>query len=370
VEKIVHEEVADWNVSHPERRFELGALIIDQTNSSELFPKLDWVSLVGHDWDEPLFRAIDLAKEYGGKTIFIGGGGIVKAGIKRAAALDVDFHVMKNVSEGASKYYATVYEKNAFSSASDIDFAPRNKLSVIQTPEEVIQSFKRTGKKVMTFGGFSGLGYENPTQVERHFKRIIAQLNPDEWIINIGVTPDGIGAGYKWTKELDASIGMILKYAKQLKERGFETRGIVSSKALANLADITKLDFADNLTVYEYIRKYVDAFHIVSDKTWGGMVDGVLSPTSTAMAQVSTVMYAIGGGAVTRDEWREGMRLGKDVRYVRAEANHAKVTAKAIKSGKPIPTSFYGDADELGPEVYRYRRSYGCTRLLKKANQL
>ena len=55
---------------------------------------------------------------------------------------------------------------------------------------------------------------------------ILSKLDPKKWIVNIGVTPDGIGSIY-------------LKVAKKM---GFETVGIVSSLAKPYLNSIAGVD--------------------------------------------------------------------------------------------------------------------------------
>ena len=63
------------------------------------------------------------------------------------------------------------------------------------------------------------------------------------------------------------------------------------------------------------------------------------------MVAVSHMMVAIGGGEITLDEMREMQKRGKTVTYHPMEMNHEKARAKAEKSGKPAPESFFGPLD-------------------------
>jgi hypothetical protein len=146
-------------------------------------------------------------------------------------------------------------------------------------------------------------------------KKILKSLDKNKYIVNIGVTPDGIGKVYALAKEL-----------------GFETYGIVSIKAEKYLSSVN----------------YVDVAFLVQDETWGGyMPDGKLSPTSEAMVSVSDRVVGIGGGDVGHDELLESIKRNLTVNVFKAEMNHAKAIAKALKNGLPEPTQFYGKANDL-----------------------
>lgn len=173
---------------------------------------------------------------------------------------------------------------------------------------------KKRGKSVLTFVGFSGAGYERPDLLRRKVGRILDQHDPKSTIVNIGVTPDGIGAAYGWAKK-----------------RGFDTTGIVSTQA-------RKYDTP--------VSPHCDRAFFVEDEKWGGLKeDGTLSPTSEAMVSVSDEMVAFGGGAIGCDEVAEMRKRGKPVRYRPADMNHAKAIEKAVASGRPAPTA----SDLRGP---------------------
>ena len=183
-------------------------------------------------------------------------------------------------------------------------------------PKKAVDAIRSWGRHVVTFSGFSGGGYEDPAAVERAIAGELARLEPAQAIICCGATADGIGAVYPLAKA-----------------RGFETVGIVSS-----VAESEGAPFSDS----------VGTIFVIEDDTWGGVRgDGTLSPTSSAMVQAADDMIAIGGGAITRDEVEAARRLGKRVRYLPADMNHAVATRKAIKSGEAPPTDFKGAVDKL-----------------------
>ena len=181
----------------------------------------------------------------------------------------------------------------------------------IFTVGEVLSIFRLSPKKTVTFVGYSGQGYQKQDEMLGRAKEILSKLDPKKWVVNIGVTPDGIG-----------SI-----YASVAKEMGFETTGIVSSLAQKYLGSVTA----------------VDHYYLIADPTWGGrMADGELSPTSEAMVSVSDLVVSIGGGDVGRDETAEAIHRQKPVLNFDAEINHEKAIAKAQKNNQPTPTSFFG----------------------------
>jgi len=87
----------------------------------------------------------------------------------------------------------------------------------------------------------------------------------------------------------------------------------------------------------------------VKDETWGGFLSGgtELSPTSRAMVENSDVLVAIGGGDVVRDELLAAKRLGKSVRFIPADMNHAAARKKAADKGQPAPADFRGSASAV-----------------------
>lgn len=188
---------------------------------------------------------------------------------------------------------------------------------------EFFQNQKEAGKTVVTFVGYSGTGYEDPKHMKKCVRDVLRRFDPDATIINIGVTPDGIGVAYEIAKK-----------------KGFITTGIVSQQAMA---------YGE-----EAVSPYVDVGFYVRDKVWGGYLeDGRrLSPTSRVMVRVSDHMVAIGGGSVSRDELLEAKRT-IPVEFFAADMNHQKAKEKAKAKGQPKPTraSLRGAVHEIAKEL-------------------
>lgn len=187
-----------------------------------------------------------------------------------------------------------------------------------QSPEDVRRWFQRQARRVVTFTGYSGAGYEDDARMRTIVERELSTLDPSRTIINAGATAEGIGAVYPTAKRL-----------------GFSTTGIVSSQALEASARVSD---------------QVDHVFYVEDDTWGGFRPGTaeLSPCSRAMVDVTDEFIAIGGGAIARDELSIAHRMGKPVRFFPADMNHAEAIRKAITRGQQAPpTDFSGDAEAL-----------------------
>jgi hypothetical protein len=165
---------------------------------------------------------------------------------------------------------------------------------------------------VLTFVGYSGAGYENQAAVLGEAERILAEFDPKKAIVNIGATPEGIGAVYELAKR-----------------KGFVTTGIVSTEAKEHNVALSP---------------YVDHVFYVEDATWGGNLKGTdrLSPTSQAMVENSDIIVGIGGGEVARDELLAAKRSGKTVRFLPADMNHHRAQEAARRKGLPLPTDFRG----------------------------
>ncbi len=177
--------------------------------------------------------------------------------------------------------------------------------------DAAISHIRGAGRSVVTFVGFSGAGYEDALAVERAIAKVLADLNPASVLISAGATPDGIGAVYPLAKK-----------------RGFATIGVVSA-----IAEKEGVRFSPD----------VDTIFVVADATWGGMnADGKLSPTSSVMVGASDEMVAIGGGEIARDEIAAAMAMGKKVRYIEADMNHAVAIRKANDLRQPVPDDFRG----------------------------
>src|SRR5215831_91642 len=183
------------------------------------------------------------------------------------------------------------------------------------TVEEIAAFFKGKQKAVLTFVGYSGAGYEDEAWMLKQAERFLGEYDPAKTIVNIGATPEGIGAVYELAKR-----------------KGFLTTGIVSSQARQYNVKLSR---------------YVDYAFYVEDSAWGGLVPGTeeLSPTSKAMVENSDVIIGIGGGEVARDELLAARRSGKKVHFIPADMNHQKARESARKKKLPEPTDFRGAAN-------------------------
>lgn len=184
-------------------------------------------------------------------------------------------------------------------------------------PDEVYVFFKGQGKTVLTFFGFSGMGYENETEMLKVVREVLSEYSPEKTIVNIGGTRSGIGAAYPLAKSL-----------------GFVTTGITSSESL---------EYPDQIS------KNVDYVCFVADQQWGGKLpdSDELSPTSEAMVSCSDILVGIGGNDISRDEMLAGKERGKPIYFYPAEVNHAKAIRHAEHQGQPKPESFWGTAHEV-----------------------
>ncbi|HSG45153.1 MAG TPA: hypothetical protein VLA72_18560 [Anaerolineales bacterium] len=179
------------------------------------------------------------------------------------------------------------------------------------TPEEAVSFIRQRGKTVLTFFGYSGMGYEDEHAMLQTARHILKQYLPEKTLILIGATESGIGVVYRVAKAL-----------------GFETAGIVTSMALE----------------YGGLSTAVDHICFIEDTQWGGLLpnSGELSPTSRAMVDSSDILIAIGGNDISRDELLEGKKLGKPVQYFPADMNHERMNLRAERIGIPPPDSFAG----------------------------
>ena len=186
------------------------------------------------------------------------------------------------------------------------------------TPDEVVSFIRQRGKTVLTFFGYSGMGYEDEHAMLQTARHILKQYLPEKTLVLIGATEVGIGVVYRVAKAME-----------------FETVGIVTSLAL---------EFGGFSTA-------VDHICFVEDAQWGGILpnSSELSPTSRAMVDSSDILVAIGGNDISRDELLEGRKLGKPVQYFPADMNHERMSRRAERFGEPPPESFSGSCqDEFG----------------------
>jgi len=177
-------------------------------------------------------------------------------------------------------------------------------------PEEAVSFIKSLGKTVLTFFGYSGLGYEDEEGMLNIAKKVLSEHSPQNTLVNIGVTSAGCGAVYPLAKSM-----------------GFETSGIVTTLALEYRGEISRS---------------VDHICFIKDPQWGGKLPNSdkLSPTSIAMVECSDLLVGIGGGGICDDEMSYGKELGKPIQYFPAEMNHEKAIRYYKSLGKSPPESF------------------------------
>ena len=190
------------------------------------------------------------------------------------------------------------------------------------TAEEVIAFFLRQRKTVLTFYGYSGMGYEDEKGMLETARKVLSRYSPDTTLVNIGVTSSGIGAVYPLAKSM-----------------GFTTTGIVTSLALEHPSGVAGISEA------------VDHICFVADQQWGGNLphSDQLSPTSRAMVECSDILVGIGGGGISEVEMLAGKAQGKPVYYYPADMNHAAAIRYAKKMGLPPPESFRS----RNPEIFK-----------------
>ena len=186
----------------------------------------------------------------------------------------------------------------------------------VATLDDIRTFFRAQQKIVLTFEGYSGAGYEDTASMRNDAERILSEFDPAKTIVNIGATPDGIGAVYEIAKR-----------------KGFATMGIVSSQARQSKLKLSP---------------HVDQVFYVEDPGWGGFLKGTqeLSPTSKAIVAISDIMVGIGGGEVAHDELVAAKLSGKQVRFIPADMDHQKARESARKKNLPEPTEFRGAANE------------------------
>ncbi len=165
---------------------------------------------------------------------------------------------------------------------------------------------KTSGKRVVVFGGYSGLGYADEDAVAsacaQDLEREIAAHGAENIIVVGGATSDGIGdIGYRVAK--DYSI---------------DTLGIVSEEARAFGAS-----------------SYCDYVVYVPDpgQTWSTVASDGMSYMVTVAADGRGAYYAYGGGDIARDELVEAQQRGvPTVIHPEFEPNPEKVAARVAKN--------------------------------------
>lgn len=183
--------------------------------------------------------------------------------------------------------------------------------------DEAIAFIRSRQKTVLTFFGYSGMGYEYEKALLNIAQMILSERFAHTTLVNIGATSVGIGAVYPLAKSM-----------------GFETAGIVTAGTLKDPTDISKA---------------VDHVCFMKDDQFGGNLpnSNELSPTSKAMVECSDELIAIGGNDISLQELLAGQAMGKPIQYFPAEMKHEWAIRRAKKMGLPIPGSFLGTVHEV-----------------------
>lgn len=293
----------------------------------------------GERWHDKSPFVLQMVKDMKGITIFVGGRNVMQDEIIAAKNIGVPF-LLRSGMPGASDAYARIMPDRAYSDEREIiallyemhpsifrageptkiarayyeDVQARRGVKTKEvtvsprTAQETIAQIRRDwpGKKIFIFEGYSANGYQEPELMRRMGADILAKLDPKEWVICIGNTPEGIGELYQVAKA-----------------KGFSTIGIGSSR------------FGSRASIY------VDKVYLVQDTQSGGYIEGTnkLSATSEVIVNIADAATGIGGGKVTQIELGEMLKLGKSVQFFQAEMNHRMAEIQAQKKGKPTPTA-------------------------------
>jgi hypothetical protein len=173
------------------------------------------------------------------------------------------------------------------------------------------------GMHVHSLFGYSALEYEQPDELEAAVLKDLQAFDPARTVIAIGATPYGIGRMYPVIKDL-----------------GFQTLGIVASKALG---------------LSEECAEGVDKIAVVKDTNWGGYrysetTRGLLSPTTRVFVSASDSIAAYGGGGITAVTLEEARARNKPVTYTPFEMSHFIARMLLAQTGEEQPLDYGGPA--------------------------
>lgn len=173
--------------------------------------------------------------------------------------------------------------------------------------KNIIKEIFNRGKKVCLFMGYSDLGYQNESEMLSIVKEKLSELSPEEYLVCIGATAQGIGRAYATAKEM-----------------GFETIGIVSTLALSSAGSFSR---------------YVDRIYIVNDDRWGGYIPGtnLATPTTRAFLETADIVHAIGGGNNTVALLQIAVAQYSDLKvsFTPADMNHKKALQRGFDPAGP-----------------------------------
>jgi hypothetical protein len=179
--------------------------------------------------------------------------------------------------------------------------------------DEVVHTVRALGRRVITFGGYGELGYEDEPRVLALCRHELGRHDPRSTLINTGTL---VTHGFR------QGIALVYPLARSL---GFTTIGVHPSVALVSRK---RHCIADG----------VDRAFFVDDPTWGGCDErGQPSNTLRALLAVSDEFVAIGGGEHTAQELRAFLRAGKAVRFHAANMHSATTERWTRETGVHIP---------------------------------
>jgi adenosine deaminase len=289
LEKLVHEEVEQC--AKKGRRFKLlGGLATHlQVEISTISKSLTHASCFDYSWYDTPPHLLPWVKKNNGMTVFIGGGDVVKGMISISKNLDIDFLVMEDVY-GSSSSAALLYPEHSFKMGEGrLEKALIKKLrstllkSAVVSVEEATKIVEKMQKRVISFLGYSS-DYADEALLEQTINDQLKNCSPKDTLINAGGTRIGIGIVYKIAKEM-----------------GFETLGIVSTRAKP-----------------DELSEQVDFVIYIEDAEWGGYdeANGKLYPVSSAIVRCTDTALVLGGGIIAQAEMLALRDAGKDVIYI------------------------------------------------------
>lgn len=161
---------------------------------------------------------------------------------------------------------------------------------VLSVPE-LVRAVRAPGRRIITFGGYGELGYEDEAGVLAIARAELQACDPAHTVVATGTLI---------TRGFQPGIALVYGLARAM---GLPTLGIHPSVALR---DPGRHVLADG----------VDQACFVDDPTWGGCdTEGHPSTTLQALLAVTDLFVAIGGGEHTAQELRCFRRAGKPVRF-------------------------------------------------------
>jgi hypothetical protein len=171
------------------------------------------------------------------------------------------------------------------------------------------QFFAGQAKRVLYFGGYGELGYEQSAIVGDIAARILGRWAPHQIIVLTGTLlrvggHDGIADVYRIARRL-----------------GIQTAGIHPS-------------IAQDFAATHQVSPDCDDVFFVRDSSWGGSLGSrAVSPTLRLHLSVSDELVVIGGGKHAADELRAFIERGRPVQYFPAEMNRAAALEWSRRSG-------------------------------------